>query len=78
MKATKKSIRENTRSAEVVGTGELKRKFNHFYKHNKNEAFELSYQNPAVFHNVGPNSYLIGEATTKKQFIDVVYDYLNS
>lgn len=77
MKTTKKHIRENTRSTEVK-TINLGRFFNHFYRHDNYKAFELHHSKPVVYYHVGPNSYEIGEATTKKEFINVVYDYLNN
>lgn len=76
-KITKKQIREKTKSTEVVGTGSLRRKFNHYYQHIPLKAsFEKHHNEFNVMHNVGPNSYPIGNANNKKEFIDVVYNYL--
>ena len=77
MKTTKKQIRKNTRTTEV-GSMNLARLWNHFYQHAPNEAFELHHSHPVVMHHVGPNSYEIGGATTKTEFIEVIYDFLTS
>ena len=77
MKTTKKHIRENIRTTEVKSMT-LGRLFNHWYQHAPNEAFELHHSHPVVMHHVGPNSYEIGGATTKTEFIEVVYNFFNS
>jgi len=77
MKTTKKHIRENIRTTEVKSMN-LGRLFNHWYQHDEYESFEKHHSHPVVMHHVGPNSYKIGGATTKTEFIEVVYDFLTS
>jgi len=77
MKTTKKQIRENIRTTEVKSMN-LGRLFNYWYQHDEYEAFEKHHSHPVVMHHVGPNSYEIGGASTKTEFIEVVYDFLTS
>ena len=80
MKTTKKHIRENIHTTPVnsMNLGSFN---NYLYQHDANESFELHHNHPMVMHNL-ENTTLIAtfeleEATTKENFIQVVYDFLN-
>ena len=77
MKTTKKQIRKNTRTTKV-GSMNLGQMFDHWYQHDEYDAFEKHHSHPVVMHHFGPNSYEIGEAKNKTEFIEVIYDFLTS
>ena len=77
MKTTKKQIRKNTRTTKV-GSMNLGQMFDHWYQHDEYEAFEKHHSSSVVMRHFGPNSYEIGGASTKAEFIEVVYDFLTS
>ena len=76
MKTTKQNIKENTKSTKVDSMN-LGRYSNYWYQHDEYEAFEKHHSHPVVMYHLGPNSYEIGEAKNKKEFIKVVHAYLN-
>jgi hypothetical protein len=86
MRTTKKHIRKNTRRIETIPKCFPRQRFNYWYRHTNNIAFELRWYNTAlklswigmvIKHNDASNScFLLGHVTSKKQFVDVVYDYL--
>lgn len=79
MKVTKKHIRENIRSTELaIESKSLGRAFNHWYQHGEYEAFELTFSDPVVIHHVHHHSFEIDQALNKEQFIDAIYNFLNS
>ena len=77
MKTTKQNIKENTKSTKVDSMN-LGRLFDHWYQHDEYESFEKHHSHPVVMHHFGPNSYEIGEAKNKKEFIECVYNFFNS
>jgi len=81
MKITKKIILENTESVEF-STSIFGRKFSHYYQHkndsNDYESFESNYYDGCVYRHRGPNTKIIGYATTKKEFINIVFSYIKN
>jgi hypothetical protein len=75
MKATtKKHIRENTRPYKKYSY--MHSRYSYWYQHTNSVAFELRWLGTVIKYY--DNSCIpIGRATSKKQFVDVVYDYLN-
>jgi hypothetical protein len=73
--ATKKHIRENTKRYQ---------RFNYLYQHDNNTTFELRRVTLisigiVIKHCDNDNSHIVivrGVITSKKQFIDIIYDYL--
>jgi hypothetical protein len=76
MKTTKKHISENTRLYKKYP--HIHPQYKYWYQHDNNIAFELSWDVSIVtkYNDIDNICILIGEATSKKQFVDVVYDYL--
>ena len=77
MKTTKKHIRKNTRRIETIPKCFPRQHFSYWYRHTNNIAFELRWIGMVIRHDAVSNScFLLGHVTSKKQFVDVVYNYL--
>jgi hypothetical protein len=77
MKTTKKHISENTRRMETIQKCFPRQHFSYWYQHDSNTAFELRWVDTVIKHDDVNNScFLLGHVTSKKQFVDVIYDYL--
>jgi hypothetical protein len=77
MKTTKKHIRENTRRIETIQRCFPRQHFSYWYQHTNNIAFELRWVGTVIKHDDTSNDcFLLGHVTSKKQFVDVIYDYL--
>jgi hypothetical protein len=74
---TKKHIRENTRRIEGIQPLFPSRHFSYWYQRDSNTAFELRWSDIVIKHDDTDNICIwIGDAASKEQFVDVVYDYL--
>lgn len=72
MKTTKKSILESTRTRKISMSNQC----NYTYQIAMNENYTKDTEGN-VLYNIGNRSERIGCASTKKQFIELVYNHIN-
>lgn len=72
MKTTKSQIEKATRSRKIARSNQC----NYTYQISMNENYTKD-TDENVLYNVGNRSERLGFASTKKQFIDLVYSHIN-